>query len=464
MSRYFFIKDNNEKEIEIDLKDFEEKRNKEENLIKDSFNSENEIEIYNIGTVSDKEINRRIYQHKHVLETVTDGLWIKPFNKPLLKNHDEMTEPLGRIIDSFYVTHEDKKCIASSCDSELPKEVIDILSNKNMLDKGTGSVILKIVTDEKTLTKIKNGIYLTTSQGSITDSMNCSICGKPINKCDHLPGKIYNQDKCLIVTGKLRPVENSIVNSPANDTSIFVVYNKTTKTIIDSLHIIKDKEEININDNKQKSEVEKNIMNPEKIQKMVQILKDNQIKKVKDFFGEEEKLNKVFDSFELEDLDKLIEITDTFLEFGQLKINDKITELQKIIDEKELSIVDLTNQVETLELKLTDLENIEAEVEVPVEKEEETQEIEVTQEEPEVPVVEEKVEEVPVVEVIEQKDNEEIKEEEKVEDLEEIEENVKVEKITDNFTTYKINKKEVKDNNEIVKDFFTNQKNIINTF
>lgn len=472
MSKYFFIKDNIEKEIEIDLEDFETQRQNKKEFIKDNDELNSEIEIYNIATVSDKEINRRIYPHEYVIKTVMDGGWIKPFNKPLLKNHDEMTEPLGRVVDSFYVNHSDKKCIATSGLGIIPNEVIEDLTNKGMLEKGTGSVILKMIADSVTLEKIKNGIYLTTSQGSVTDAMNCSICGKPISKCEHMPGKEYNNERCLIITGNLRPVENSIVNAPANDTSIFVVYNKITKKIIDSLQILKDNEsnkKINIKDNANQSEVEKNIMNPEKIQKLVKILKDNQIKKVKEFFGENEKINNIFDSYELEDLEQLIEITDTFLEFGQNKINDKITELQKIIEEKDSTISDLSSQVSELELKLTDLENIEPE---PTETPVQTPEVpEPVIPEPIVPEIPEPVIPEPIEPEI-KKDEvpepivPEIKEEEKekAKDLEEPEENGKVEKIKDNFTNYKLKKQEKKDNSEIVKDFFINQKNIINTF
>lgn len=456
MSKYFFIRDTLEKEIEINLEDFENSKKEKYNKILDNVSNNTDYEIYNIATVSDKEINRRIYPHEHVLDTVKENLWLKPFNKPLLKNHDEYTEPLGRIIDSFYILHATKSCIAKSGEEDIPDSVINELQSKKMLDVGTGSVILKIQPDSETFNKIKTGIYLTTSQGSVTDSRTCSICGKDIMSCEHMPGRTYDNKKCLIITGKLRPIENSVVNAPANDTSIFIVYNKVTKKIEDSLTVIKDNEELN--KIKDQSEVNKNIMNPEKITKMVQVLKDAQLRKVEDFFGKEEKINALFDLFELEDLDKMIQITDTFLEFGQNKINDKITELNKIIADKEESITALNTKIDDLELKLTDLENVEPVVppvvpEPPVE----------TPVVPEPPVTPEAPVEPPVVPPVvppATKDNKE----EKVKDLEQQEEKTKIGVIDSNFTLHNLNKPEIKNNDSLLENFYANQKNIVNTF
>lgn len=465
MSKYFYIRDNQEKEIEIDLENFNNKNETRDSKISDSILNGNHdgIEIYNIATVSDKEINRRLYSREALIDTVEKKMWLTKFNKPILKNHDSYCEPVGRVIDSFYLTHDTKTVMCKSSKSELPQEVIDAFDSKKLFNEGTGSVILKLKVDWNTYDKISSGIYLTTSQGAITDSRTCSICGSDITKCDHMPGQMYDNKKCLIVTGKIIPVENSIVNEPANDSSLFVLFDTETKEIKDSLNNknkdskIEESEKIKDNQRNLKSEVIDK-MPGQKLEKYMKILKDQQQKKIESFFGVKDNLSTILDSFELEDMDKLIDLTDCLLELGQTKINDKIAELQLVIDSKIEEIKNLTDKVDELEIKLTDLNNISTEepVEEPVIQEPVVEEP-VTKDE------KEKVEE-PVVPEPEVKDIKEENEKEKVEDLEEKTIESKMEKITDNFTTFKLKNKSVITNTEIVNDYFKNQKNILNTF
>ena len=224
MKHKFFIKD--DKAEIFHLKDFESVTNYV-NTLTDSVFPETKLEVYNIATVSDKLINRRIYPDNHVLDTVLLNKWTKPFAKPLLTNHDIYSEALGRVRDNFYIKHSD--CSVRGGSSSLPKEVVDKLKCENFLNDGTGSVVLKLDVSEHVLDKILKGQILTTSQASSTNSVTCSICGKDYGECDHIVGGVYDGKTAHLLTGELEPYEDSVVNAPANDSSILLVFNKDTK-------------------------------------------------------------------------------------------------------------------------------------------------------------------------------------------------------------------------------------------
>lgn len=203
--------------------------------------------IYMLATTSDKEINSRTYADKSTKELVINGGWTTPYNKPVLKNHDQIEgEPQGRTLDAWYIKHDDMS-IESAHNSALPEDVLKFFQDNGCFDNGTGSTILKAFVDDETMKKIKDGFYLTVSQGIYVEDMRCNICGSSIWDCSHSVGREYEmEDKtkktCIpIATGQFEAGEISIVNIPANDTSIIYVPNdeeqKTNDNKIDKTQI-----------------------------------------------------------------------------------------------------------------------------------------------------------------------------------------------------------------------------------
>lgn len=203
--------------------------------------------VYMLATTSDKEINSRTYADKSTKELVVSGGWTSPYNKPVLKNHDQIEgEPQGRILDAWYVTH-DGLSVESAHDSVLPEEVLKFFQDNGCFEEGTGSTILKAFVDNETMKKIEDGFYLTVSQGIFVEDMRCNICGSSIWECSHSVGREYElEDKtkkvCIpVASGQYEAGEISIVNVPANDTSIIYIpdkkENKTNDAKIDKTQI-----------------------------------------------------------------------------------------------------------------------------------------------------------------------------------------------------------------------------------
>ena len=357
--------------------------------------------IYNIATVSDKEINCRIYPDQHIRDTVTQKKWLNPFLKPLLLNHDIYTEPLGRIVDSFYVEHNTLVVLGGS--EKLPNSVVMKFKKEGHLEDGSGSVILKIKPFKDTLSKIKDGVMLTTSQASATDSLTCSICGKDYYDCELRIGGVYDGKKALLKTGSLSPYENSSVNRPANDSSVFLRYSKTEDkayvygTDNDSVLVAftepekDEKTEDNVKnlpedtkDNKLIEEtIDKNegVGMKEKIAMQLKKLKERTLKDLsKTFSLDEEKKQKfaaVLDSF---GEDEVFTVLD-FIELIETEISDMIlkTAIESKIEDE--NVLDEETEVE-VEVDL-DEQKDETEVEVAVEDDKKTEE-EVADEEKEV--------------------------------------------------------------------------------
>lgn len=427
------LNDNNDEIFEIEKSELEKKLKDNQlkhNKLLDYCDSNEEI-VYAIATVSDKPINRRIYPDQFVRETVEDRLWTTPYSRPFLINHDTKVEPLGRVYSQSLYSHKDKKITLGD---EIPEEVVKAFEDRKLFKEGTSSVILGIKTSNWYIQYIKDGTYLTVSQGSGTDEITCNICGKPLSECEHIPGQKYDDKTCLAVTGKLFPYEISVVNEPANDTSIMIVYDPTSKNI-SSFNDIKNQKKIN---KKTKDETEETIitdslddkkgefkkMNLEKL--AISIFKMQKDKLIKSFKASEEEIEKITKDFDLSNLYEFTSLTDLLIE----KSKSLIDEITKDFTEKENQLKD---EISKLENKIADLE---------------VKQIDLTDEE----VVEEKpIEEKPVEEEkVEGKDLTDKNQIGKIEDEEKI----------PNFTDVETKKKE---NDSIISKFF-NKKSIADTF
>ena len=124
--------------------------------------------------------------------------WKSPFSKPLLKNHDMYTEPLGRVQDFSFG----------------PSVITD--------ERDAITVTFR-VTDQDAITKFLDGRYQTMSIGASCGHVTCNICGKDILKdeefkfCGHMRGQKYKGEMAYWTAKDFNFKEGSVVNNPADD-------------------------------------------------------------------------------------------------------------------------------------------------------------------------------------------------------------------------------------------------------
>lgn len=295
MPNKFFITDENELENLInDNKSDKRKISDGQQINNDTlFNdfsssidtSHKHLVIYNLLTVSDKEINYRKYPDEYVQKMMSDKQLSKFYMKPILKNHDTNVDALGRFIDGWYVRHNDMQTFFG--EGEIPKVVIDEFAKRGAFSEGTGSNIGKAISNNLSFkSKIIDGTYLSTSQGAYSDKLTCNICGKQYFSfdCTHRRGAnypVYSEDgktvtsykKCIPETGELTFVESSTVNVPANNTSTLVVYDTISDRIVTMDNIKEYKNIFNVKD-------ELNLTNNDKSTHKEQGLTDEEIEKI----------------------------------------------------------------------------------------------------------------------------------------------------------------------------------------
>lgn len=187
-------------------------------------------------STSDKAINSRLYDKESWKSTVKDGTWEGPlYAKPMIRNHDirEQT-PFGRIKDSFFVEHGSFDTTNKN-GNKLEEKVLDFYKGIGALEEGSGSVIVEFSSDEITANRMMAGLDVTVSQSSYFKDATCTVCGQDYfgGECSHIAGRTYSVKKddvsvdleCLVATSTFEPIELSIVNTPANDTSVIYVLN-----------------------------------------------------------------------------------------------------------------------------------------------------------------------------------------------------------------------------------------------
>ena len=185
---------------------------------------------------SGRKINNRVYStqgQQRGIDSLTN-----PYPKPILKNHDQHSEPVGRFVSGVWQeTTEGLEQFFSSQDSfvdfrnafieDNPKRIYQSLKKNNLLnDKkwpGLGRMRVQAnITDEDAIKKFLDGRYLTFSAGSTTNRHVCSICDNDWATdgiCEHRHGEQYDGETCVFITGDFIVLEGSIVNTPADDLS-----------------------------------------------------------------------------------------------------------------------------------------------------------------------------------------------------------------------------------------------------
>lgn len=216
--------------------------------------------VYAILSVADKLINNRKYNYDSLKLNVLNEDWTKPFNKPFLKNHDIYTDSLGRVKKAWFIDHEKLEVSAPNGQDEIPEDVLNFFKDKKCFDEGTGSTLVELSVDSDTYERIKNGLDQTVSQSSYSEKNICSICHQPYfgGNCTHFAGEEYkvgedeHMELCYVECSRFEPVELSIVNNPANKSSILYISNNSNKKT-------NSKDEKNEKDNINYSEIDKSL-------------------------------------------------------------------------------------------------------------------------------------------------------------------------------------------------------------
>ena len=182
----------------------------------------NVLRVETIATHSGKPINHRLYRGPYMKDAC--ATWCTKLgaetDKPFIKNHDSWSEPIGRVVDAQY------KSLARG--QKFTKDYL--------FPTKQGSGFIKLfsdIMDEDAIEKMLDGRYTTVSVGGSTNAAYCNICSKEAGQfvnmwghyedkdgekhyCEHIPGRTYKDQKCLVITGELEYHEVSQVNIPAD--------------------------------------------------------------------------------------------------------------------------------------------------------------------------------------------------------------------------------------------------------
>jgi len=203
MAKHFELIDN----IPVTLKFRDEKKksilldSKQE--VKSGYSLICEVNATHAGTL----INNRIYPPESMKKGIRT--WTSPYKKPVLTNHDDTKDPIGRVISGKYIHNPNG---------------MDITNYKPILreSEGYGYQRLTIkITDAEAIQKILDGRYETVSVRMSSDHCFCSICNCDWSgsdgPCEHVPGTKYDNKLAYITTGDLTYKELSFVNIPADE-------------------------------------------------------------------------------------------------------------------------------------------------------------------------------------------------------------------------------------------------------
>jgi len=181
--------------------------------------------------------NNRLYSMKGQVAGLPT--WTVPYPKPILRNHDTSSDPLGRIFSvewvsndqeamKFFDSTQDFMAFKRTLDSGNVQKIYKEMYKRNLLTNdrwpGMGKLVAKArISDNDAIEKFLDGRYLTFSAGSHTDKYCCGLCGSDWatgDVCDHLPGSIDDEGRPVVMfTGVFAGREASVVTTPGNDLS-----------------------------------------------------------------------------------------------------------------------------------------------------------------------------------------------------------------------------------------------------
>ena len=181
------------------------------------------VDVETEATHSGKNHNYCIY-YEDSMESDCES-FMNPFHKPMLKNHDSYSEPLGRVIETNH-------------------------GPSALTDERTAIHLKVRVTDQDAIPKFIDKRYGTVSIGGSMGTVTCNICGKTILKdgkfrfCGHMRGETYKDQICYWGAKDIEYHEVSVVNNPADD---FAQITKVTVLTDKDIQKNNDKEESSMN-------------------------------------------------------------------------------------------------------------------------------------------------------------------------------------------------------------------------
>ena len=154
------------------------------------------LDVHTEATHSGKNHNYCVY-YEDSMEKDAET-FLNPFSKPMLKNHDSYSEPLGRTKQAWH-------------------------GQSQLTDERSAIHLVTRVTDADAVQKFLDGRYATVSIGGSMGTVTCNICGKTIlkdgkfNFCGHWKGETYKDQVCYWGAKDISYNEVSTVNNPADD-------------------------------------------------------------------------------------------------------------------------------------------------------------------------------------------------------------------------------------------------------
>lgn len=222
---------------------------------------DSEDKVFDVTTLNDSENGQEIVGLDVLVEVTHSGqnansvsyysdsmekdaqTMVSPYKKPLIKNHDNYSEPLGRVKDAYFG----------------PSELVEGRDTIN---------VAFTVTDKEAIPRFLDGRYSTVSIGGSPGRVTCDICGKDILKdgvfkfCGHWKGETYAGKKATWSCRDIVYHEVSVVNNPADKWAqvkkIRVLKKEETE---DSTNKVGDSEMNNINKIMDEAEANKLIDN-----------------------------------------------------------------------------------------------------------------------------------------------------------------------------------------------------------
>lgn len=95
--------------------------------------------------------------------------------------------------------------------------------------------VLRAEANRDFIFNIEGGVYRETSIGFSFQTPECSICGRDLRLCDHVPGRTYGANRChFIMRGVLEVIEGSVVPAGSQGTG-FVAARSTSPDLSDFL-------------------------------------------------------------------------------------------------------------------------------------------------------------------------------------------------------------------------------------
>lgn len=181
--------------------------------------------------------NRGLYQPRKMAEGV-DSL-VKPYNKPILLNHDAERDPIGRIYDAVYQPIRQDFLSSVVSPEQLGHDetfgIVKILMDMGLLDdrsfKGLGEIYASMrISDQDAIEKFMDERYMNFSTRVSSNMLYDPLNGKPFQLFfDEVDEKKYSQNfpyegvdgkGDFVVLGDMSYDENSVVSIPADEFAI----------------------------------------------------------------------------------------------------------------------------------------------------------------------------------------------------------------------------------------------------